>query len=92
MLINQYIKNVDFHNITTTFDNLYKDSKSNKIFTKLVDLISSESNILLAYKNIKESISESMQEKILDFLAESFDYLYFDESEYECTFGRSVFA
>lgn len=35
-------------------------------------------------KNIKESISESMQEKILDFLAESFDYLYFDESEYEC--------
>ena len=55
MLINQYIKNVDFHNITTTFDNLYKDSKSNKIFTKLVDLISSESNILLAYKNIKES-------------------------------------
>ena len=35
-------------------------------------------------KNIKESISESMQNKILDFLAESFDYLYFDESEYEC--------
>lgn len=35
-------------------------------------------------KNIKESISESMQDKILDFLAESFDYLYFDESEYEC--------
>lgn len=35
-------------------------------------------------KNIKESISEGMQEKILDFLAESFDYLYFDESEYAC--------
>ena len=35
-------------------------------------------------KNIKMSITEGMQEKILDFLAESFDYLYFDESEYEC--------
>lgn len=35
-------------------------------------------------KNIKASITEGMQEKILDFLAESFDYLYFDESEYEC--------
>ena len=35
-------------------------------------------------KNVKASITEGMQEKILDFLAESFDYLYFDESEYEC--------
>ena len=35
-------------------------------------------------KNVKTSITEGMQEKILDFLAESFDYLYFDESEYEC--------
>ncbi len=35
-------------------------------------------------KNIKASIAEGMQEKILDFLSESFDYLYFDESEYEC--------
>ena len=34
-------------------------------------------------KNIKACINEGMQEKILDFLAESFDYLYFDESEYE---------
>ncbi len=35
-------------------------------------------------KSIKESIAEGMQEKILDFLAESFDYLYFNENEYEC--------
>ena len=35
-------------------------------------------------KNVKTSITEGMQEKILDFLAESFDYLYFDESEYKC--------
>jgi len=35
-------------------------------------------------KNIKTSISKGMQEKILDLLAESFDYLYFDKSEYEC--------
>ena len=35
-------------------------------------------------KNIKASITEGMQEKILDFLAETFDYAYFDKDEYEC--------
>lgn len=35
-------------------------------------------------KNIKASITEGMQEKILDFLTESFDYAYFDKNEYEC--------
>ena len=35
-------------------------------------------------KNIKACIADGMQEKILDFLAESFDYSYFNESEYEC--------
>ena len=35
-------------------------------------------------KNVKASITEGMQEKILDYLAESFDYAYFDKNEYEC--------
>ncbi len=35
-------------------------------------------------KNIKASITEGMQEKILDFLSETFDYAYFDKDEYEC--------
>ena len=35
-------------------------------------------------KYIKESIAEGLQGKIIDFVAESFDYLYFDESEYPC--------
>lgn len=35
-------------------------------------------------KTIKSSIATGMQDKILDFLAESFDYKYFDKSEYEC--------
>lgn len=35
-------------------------------------------------KKIKACITERMQEKILDFLSESFDYFYFDEGEYAC--------
>ena len=35
-------------------------------------------------KNIKESITEKNQDKILDFLSDSFDFLYFNENEYQC--------
>lgn len=58
----------------------------NKMLPNMLSFRAYKKGFLRDYldKNIKESISESMQEKILDFLAESFDYLYFDESEYEC--------
>ncbi len=38
-----------------TFDNLYKESRSNNIFRNLYDLIISENNILLAYRSIKSN-------------------------------------
>ena len=58
----------------------------NKVLPNMLAYRAYKKGFLREYlnKNIKESIAEGMQEKILDFLAESFDYLYFDESEYEC--------
>jgi len=38
-----------------TFDNLYKESGKNKRFTDLMQYITSENNILLAYRNIKKN-------------------------------------
>ncbi len=58
----------------------------NKMLPNMLAFRSYKKEFLREYldKNIKTSITYGMQEKILDFLAESFDYLYFDESEYEC--------
>ena len=58
----------------------------NKMLPNMLSFRAYKKGFLREYlnKNIKMSIAEGMQEKILDFLAESFDYLYFDESEYDC--------
>lgn len=53
MLSDQHIRNVEYHDMTDIFDDLYTKSKNNKIFTNLVDIIASEDNIVLAYRNIK---------------------------------------
>ena len=58
----------------------------NKMLPNMLAYRAYKKGLLREYldKNVKTSINEGMQEKILDFLAESFDYLYFDEREYEC--------
>ncbi|HBF6015454.1 TPA: group II intron reverse transcriptase/maturase [Clostridioides difficile] len=43
----------EYYNLQNTFDNLYKQSLEGSKFTKLFNLISSEENILLAYRNVK---------------------------------------
>lgn len=53
MLSDQHIRNAEYHDMTDIFDDLYTKSKNNKIFTNLVDIIASEDNIVLAYRNIK---------------------------------------
>lgn len=49
------LRNAEYYDLTKTFDNLYKDSKENKNFNKLMEIISSDNNILLAYRNIKSN-------------------------------------
>ena len=49
------LRHAEYYDLTNTFDTLYADSKSGKIFTNLMEIISSRDNILLAYREIKRN-------------------------------------
>lgn len=53
MLTDTHIRNAEYHEMTAVFDSLYERSKQNDTFEKLTDLIVSEDNIILAYRNMK---------------------------------------
>lgn len=50
---NKTIRNLDYYGLQRKYDKLYEQSKNNKNFTKLYNLIISEENIVLAYRNMK---------------------------------------
>lgn len=54
-LIIQKLRNNEYFGLQTTFDNLYTESKSGRYFTDLYDLIVSDENILLAFRNLKSN-------------------------------------
>lgn len=47
------LRNNEYYDLQENFDELYAQSKDGKIFDNLVEIISSEENIKLAYRNIK---------------------------------------
>lgn len=47
------VRATEYYGMQDTFDKLYQSSKEGKNFTKLMEIICSEKNILLAYRNIK---------------------------------------
>lgn len=47
------LRHNEYYNMQTVFDELYSKSKRGEPFENLVDIILSEENILLAYRNIK---------------------------------------
>lgn len=47
------IRNSEYYDMISTFDGLYADSKKDKIFNHLMEIIESEENIKLAYRMIK---------------------------------------
>ncbi len=49
------LRHLEYYGMQETLDKLYADSKSNKIFTNLMEIIRSEENIKLAYRNIKKN-------------------------------------
>lgn len=49
------IRHAEYYNLTELFDDLYQKSCDGKIFTNLVEIISSENNIQLAYRNLKNN-------------------------------------
>ena len=46
------LRHAEYYNMQKTFDKLYAASKENKTFDNLMNLILSEENIILAYRNI----------------------------------------
>ena len=49
------LRHLEYYDLQECFDSLYAKSKQGEVFTKLMDLISSEENIRLAYRNIKRN-------------------------------------
>ena len=49
------IRHMEYYNLVDVFDKLYADSKDGKVFTGLMEIITSEENIKLAYRNIKRN-------------------------------------
>ena len=51
----QKLRNAEYYNFQEIQDELYQQSKVNQIFKNLVEVIASEENIKLAYRNIKKN-------------------------------------
>ena len=51
----QKLRNNEYYEMQSVFDELYAKSKEGKAFNKLIELIACENNILLAYRNIKNN-------------------------------------
>ena len=51
----QKLRNNEYYNAQIIFDNLYKKSQENYCFKNLMEIITGEQNILLAYRNIKKN-------------------------------------
>ncbi len=49
------LRHLEYYGMQETFDKLYASSKNSKIFTNLIEIIRSEENIKLAYRNIKKN-------------------------------------
>ena len=55
LLKRQKLRNNEYYDFQETHDTLYADSRSNRKFHHLVEIIRREENILLAYRNIKNN-------------------------------------
>lgn len=77
------VRHAEYYDMLETFDKLYKQSKDGMVFDNLMDLILSEENICLAYRNIKsnkgsktqgtdnitiETISKMTKREVIDFV------------------------
>ena len=53
--LSRKLRHSEYYDMTETFDKLYEDSRENRIFTNLMEIIMSKNNIQLAYRNIKKN-------------------------------------
>ncbi len=83
------LRHLEYYDLQECFDNLYARSKQGEVFTKLMEIISSEENIRLAYRNIKrnsgshtsgtdnlniEDIEKLSAEKLTEIIQRKFKY------------------
>lgn len=54
-LKNQKLRNNEYYGVQPQFDDLYAKSTDRRLFHHLMELVTSEENILLAYRNIKKN-------------------------------------
>ena len=57
----QKLRNNEYYGTQQMYDNLFAKSQSGEIFEQLMELIESENNILLAYRNIKKNKGSKTQ-------------------------------
>ena len=55
MIKHKKLRHSEYYDLQDCFDELYAKSKQGDVFTNLVEIISSEENIRLAYRNIKRN-------------------------------------
>ena len=51
----QKLRNAEYYDLQGTLDELYAKSKDNHRFIALMDMVTAEENILLAYRNISKN-------------------------------------
>ncbi len=72
----QKLRNNEYYDIQEMLDTLYEQSKEGKTFHKLVEIITSKTNIELAYRNIKKnkgSHTKGTNETTIDILGKEFN-------------------
>ena len=55
LLKNQKLRNIEYYDMQDVYDELHQQSNKGRAFKDLIYIISSENNILLAYRNIKKN-------------------------------------
>ena len=89
------IRNSEYYDMVSTFDELYADSKKDKIFNHLMEIIESEENIKLAYRTIKTntgSDTAGVDKRTINDLAKlsEEEYVRLIRKQFSCYHPRPV--
>ena len=89
------IRNSEYYDMISTFDELYADSKKDKIFNHLMEIIESEENIKLAYRTIKTntgSDTAGVDKRTINDLAKlnEEEYVRLIRKQFSCYHPRPV--
>ena len=89
------IRNSEYYDMISTFDGLYADSKKDKIFNHLMEIIESEENIKLAYRTIKTntgSDTAGVDKRTINDLAKlsEEEYVRLIRKQFSCYHPRPV--